>query len=106
MNNQSRRSRRQFTPEFKLKVVLESMQRDTTIATVCSRYNVSSSVLNRWRKDFAAHAAEVFTDKRDHAARARSQGYEPGQSPDELKRVIGDLTVQVEVLKKVEGLLP
>lgn len=106
MNTQPRRSRRQFTPEFKLKVVLESMQRDTTMATVCSRYDVSTSVLNRWRKEFAANAAEVFTDKRDHGARARAQGYEPGQSPDELKRVIGDLTVQVEVLKKVEGLLP
>ncbi len=106
MNTQSRRSRRQFTPEFKLKVVLESMQRDTTIGAVCSRYDVSTSVLNRWRKEFKANASEIFSDKRDASARARSAGYEPGQSPDELKRVIGDLTVQVEILKKVEGLLP
>jgi len=105
MHTQSRRARRQFTSEFKLKVVLESMQRDTTMAAVCSRYDVSTSVLNRWRKEFAANAAEIFMDKRDHAARARSAGFEPGQSPDELKRVIGDLTVQVEVLKKAEGLL-
>lgn len=93
-------SRRVFTPEFKLKVVLESMQRDTTIEQVCRKYSVSYAAVNRWRKDFKANAAEVFVDKRNPRTKAQSQGYAPGQSPDELKRVIGDLTVQVEVLKK------
>lgn len=99
-------SRRNFTPEFKLKVVLESMQRDTTVEQVRSKYNVSWSAINRWRKEFRANAAEVFADKRNPGHKAKAQGYAPGQSPDELKRVIGDLTVQVEVLKKAEGLLP
>jgi len=99
-------SKRLFTPEFKLKVVLESMQRDTTVEQVKRKYNISYATVNRWRKDFRANAAEIFADKRNPRTKAQSQGYAPGQSPDELKRVIGDLTVQVEVLKKAEGLLP
>lgn len=98
--------RRIFTPEFKLKVVLESMQRGTTVEQVRRKYNLNWSVLNRWRKEFRANAHEIFAGKRNPSAKAQSQGYPPGQSPDELKRVIGDLTVQVEVLKKAEGLLP
>lgn len=98
-------ARRHFTPEFKLKVVLESMQRDTSIEQVRSKYNLSWSVLNRWRKEFKAAAPDIFTDKRNPGSKAKAQGYAPGQSPDELKRLIGDLTIQVEVLKKAEGLL-
>jgi transposase len=99
-------SRRAFTPEFKLKVVLECMQRDTTVEQVRRKYNVSWSVIDRWRKEFKAKAPEIFGDQRNPRVKAKTQGYAPGQSPDELKRIIGDLTIQVEVLKKVEGLLP
>jgi len=81
MNTQSRRSRRQFTPEFKLKVVLECMQRDTTMAAVCSRYDVSTSVLNRWLKEFNANASQIFSDKRATSACAFSLCFELRQSP-------------------------
>ncbi len=106
MENTNDAARRHFTPEFKLKIVLESMQRDTTIEEVRRKYNLNWSVINRWRKEFQANAHEVFADKRNPGVKAKAQGYPPGQSPDELKRLIGDLTIQVEVLKKAEGLLP
>lgn len=106
MNNSGDAARRHFTPEFKLKVVLESMQRDTTIEEVRRKYDISWAVISRWRKEFQANAHEVFADKRNPRVKAKAQGYAPGQSPDELKRLIGDLTIQVEVLKKAEGLLP
>ena len=34
--------RKQYTPEFKFKVVLESLQRDTTLEEVCRKYSVTS----------------------------------------------------------------
>ena len=37
--------------------------------------------------------------------RPHSQGYEPGEAPDDLKRLIGELTVQNDILKKASGLL-
>ncbi len=47
----------------------------------------------------------LFGDKRNPKAKAQAQGYPPGESPDDLKRIIGDLTVQNDILKKVQGLL-
>jgi transposase len=47
----------------------------------------------------------LFTDKRNPKSKAQAQGYQPGESPDELKKLIGELTVQNEILKKVQGLL-
>ena len=99
--------RKSYTPEYKLKVVLESMQRDTTQEDVCQKFGVSSSMLHRWIKEFQANAASVFDDKRNPKQKAQSQGYEPGESesPGDLKKIIGELTVQNEILKKVSGLL-
>jgi transposase len=57
--------RKSYTPEFKLKVVLESMQRDTTQEEVCQKFGVSSSMLHRWRKEFQTNAESRFQDKRD-----------------------------------------
>jgi transposase-like protein len=97
--------RKSYTPEFKLKVVLESMQRDTTQEAVCKEYGIASSMLHRWKKEFQQNATSVFTDKRDSKQKALAQGYAPGESPDDLKKIIGNLTVQNEILKKVSGLL-
>ena len=47
----------------------------------------------------------LFGDKRNPKTKPQAQGYPPGESPDELKRIIGELTVQNEILKKVRGLL-
>ncbi len=97
--------RKQYSPEFKLKVVLESLQRDTTLEEVCRKFEVSSSMLSRWRQAFQQRGVEVFADQSDPANRAKAQGYEPGESPDDLKKLIGQLTVQNELLKKSRGLL-
>ena len=103
--DEQKQQRRFFAPEFKLQIVLESMQRDTTIEAVSRRYGIVSSVIIRWRKEFKENAAIVFTDKRNHKGKAKMYGYKPGESPDELKRIIGELAVQNEILKKVPGLL-
>jgi len=46
------KQRQTYAPEFKLKVVLESYQRDTTQEEVCRKFGISSSMLHRWRKHF------------------------------------------------------
>jgi transposase-like protein len=108
-SNNSNNQRKTYTPEQKLKIVLESFQRDTTIEAVRLKYGIASSVLHRWRDAFkkaqSSIAQSAFGDSRNPASKAIRLGYEPGQSPDELKKIIGEQTVQIEILKKVQGLL-
>ncbi|GHO79252.1 hypothetical protein KSD_70230 [Ktedonobacter sp. SOSP1-85] len=94
-----------YTAEFKVKAVLESLQRDTTLEAVCQKLGVSRSQLIRWRQEFQEKAPDLFVDKRNPKQKAISQGYEPGESPDDLKKIIGELTVQNEILKKASRLL-
>ena len=103
------KQRRIYSSEQKLKIVMESFQRDTTVEAVRIKYGVAASVLHRWRDEFkkayAVVAESAFGDKRSPKAKAIRSGYEPGQSPDDLKKIIGEQTVQIEILKKVQGLL-
>jgi hypothetical protein len=62
-------------------------------------------MIHRWREEFKTHLSVLFSDKRNPKAKAQAQGYPPGESPDDLKKLIGDLTVQLDILKKVQGLL-
>lgn len=94
-----------YTADFKVKAVLESLQRDTTLEATCQKFGVSRSQLIRWRQEFQEKAAGLFVDKRNPKQKALSQGYEPGESPDDLKKLIGELTVQNEILKKASRLL-
>ncbi len=97
--------RKQYDPEFKFKVVMESFQRETTLEEVCRKFGVSASMVSRWRQAFQQRGAEIFADQRDLQNRRQAQGYEPGESPEDLKKLIGELTVQNEILKKSRGLL-
>jgi transposase len=72
---------------------------------VCRKYAVTSSMVSRWRQAFQQKGPEIFRDQRDPVSRSKAQGYDPGESPDELKKLIGELTVQNAILKKSRGLL-
>lgn len=96
-------SPRTYTPEQKLRIVLESMQRDTTMSAVCLKYNVAKSVLSRWREQFKAHAAEAVFNPASSVVKQPVKPL-PGESPAELKRLIGELYTQNDILKKVSGL--
>ncbi len=99
------KERKSYEAEFKLRAVMESFQRDTTIEAVCRKHQISYSMLDRWRKKFREKAAEIFGDQRNPASRARAKGYAPGESPDDLKRLIGHLAVENDILKIASGLL-
>lgn len=84
---------------------MESFQRDTTIEAVCRKFGLVRSVIHRWRDEFRNRAVDVFVDKRSPKQKAILNGFDPGESPDELKKIIGNLTVQLEIVKKAQGLL-
>ena len=65
--------RKQYTPEFKFKVVLESLQRDTTLEQVYRKYTVSSSMVSRWRQALHEIGPEIFCDQRDPKSRRKAR---------------------------------
>lgn len=86
--------RKTYQSDFKVQVVLESLQRDTTIEQIRRRYQVSASVINKWRSIFKRNAHMVFEGNQS------KEQIPPGESPQELKQIIGELTIENALLKK------
>ena len=45
-----------YSPEFKVKVVVESLQRDTTLEEVKRKFGISAQTLHTWRDEFKRYA--------------------------------------------------
>lgn len=88
---------RKFSPEFKARVVLEVISGAKTAADVCREHNLKPDLFSKWKTAFLAHAARVFqTDDEVDPAQARI---------GELERLVGRLSLELEVAKKASTLL-
>jgi transposase len=46
------RIRRYFSPEEKIKIVMEGLKGDSSIAALCRKYNIHRNLLSKWSQDF------------------------------------------------------
>lgn len=89
--------RRRFTPEFKAQVVLEILSGLKTTAEVSREHKLQAQVVNRWKSVFLEQAPTIFE-------RASGQTGEQ-QRVAELERLVGRLTLELEVAKKASSIL-
>lgn len=92
------RQRRNFTAEFKTKVVLEAIKGQRTLNEIAQRYSIHPNQIVQWKKQALAHMPAAFAD------RSGRRQQEDDQLKDELYRQIGQLKVELEWLKKRTGL--
>ena len=89
--------RRQFTAEFKARIVLEELTGIKDRAQICRQHRLSPQVLARWREEFLERAPEIF-------ATTRSRGDEQARI-GELERMVGRLTMELDAAKKASDIL-
>jgi transposase-like protein len=87
--------RRSFTAEFKAKLVLELISGAKSLAQASREYGIKDTVLSRWKQEFLAKAAQVFEQPKEVQ--------EKEVKIAELERMVGRLTMQLELSKKVLG---
>jgi len=92
-------TRRKFTAEEKIRIVLEGFRRDTPIRDLCRREGIRPSTYYAWLKDFMEAGKERLT--RDIARDAtRTEIQEIKRENARLKQLVAELSLQVHVLKK------
>lgn len=52
--------RRNFTLEFKAKVVLEALRGESSQAALCRCYNLNEDQFSKWKQQFTENAASLF----------------------------------------------
>lgn len=86
---------RTYTPEFKVRVVLELLSGKRTLGEASREYKVKDSVISRWRQEFLERAPQIFEQSSDKDVQAERIA--------ELERTLGRMTMQLELAKKVFG---
>ncbi len=94
-----RKTRRKFTAEEKIRVVLEGMKRELTVTELCRREGVPTAVYYGWLKDFMEAGKARF--KRD-VLRDASKGEvkDLRSENDRLKILLADKELAISLLKK------
>ncbi len=89
--------RRQFTPEFKARVVLDILTGVQSQAEACRKHSLGANLLALWKTTFVERAHLVFDSE---AARSAEQ-----VRIAELEQVLGRVTLENEILKKASSRL-
>ena len=88
------KTRKQHTPEFKLKAVLEVLKGEKTASQLAGELQIHPMVLSEWKKHFLEASPQIFTKLKKSKATAEAK------EQAELFEQIGRLKMENEWLKK------
>ena len=92
-------ARRKYTPEEKVRIVLEGFRREVTVNELCRREGIKPGAYYAWTKDFLEAGKERLT--RDTVRDATRQEIDDlKRENSELKHLVADLSLDVYRLKK------
>jgi len=94
-------TRRKFTPEEKIRIVLEGFRHEVPIRDLCRREGIRPNVYYAWLRDFMEAGKERLTrDTIRDATRAEVDSVK--RENERLKQLVADLSLKVHLLKKSE----
>ena len=92
-------TRRKYTPEEKVRIVLEGFRREVAVNELCRREGIKPGAYYAWTKDFMEAGKERLT--RDAVRDAtRREIDELKRENTDLKQLVADLSLDVYRLKK------
>ena len=94
-----RRTRRKFSPEEKIRIVLEGLRGEQSISDLCRREGIASNLYYRWSKGFLEAGKKQLAG--DTVREATSDEVTDLRSENrELKEVVAEIALKNRVLKK------
>jgi len=92
-------ARRKYTPEEKIRIVLEGFRREVAVKDLCRREGIKPGAYYAWTKEFMEAGKERLT--RDAARDATRQEIgELKRENAELRHLVADLSLEAYRLKK------
>jgi transposase len=94
-----RKTRRKFTPEERIRIILEGLKGEESIAAICRREGIAPSLYYKWSKSFLEAGKRRL--KGDTIREANSDEVtEIRKENDQLKQLVAELSLKNRVLKK------
>jgi transposase len=84
--------KRTFKAQLKAQVVLQVVSGTKSAAQICRELNINETLLSRWKQQLLTHAGLVFERE--------SEASQQDERIAELERLVGRLTMELEISKK------
>jgi len=94
-----RKTRRVFSAEEKIKIVLEALRGEESVAALCRKYGIHENNYYNWSKEFLEAGKKRLNGDTERNA-SSNEVKELREENTELKDLVADLSIQVKVLKK------
>ena len=99
MRSVPRATRRKYTPEEKIRIVLEGFRREATVSDLCRREGINPANYYSWTKEFMEAGKERLTrDTVRDATRVEIEQLK--RENGDLKEIVADLVIETHRLKK------
>ena len=93
-------SRRKYTPEEKIRIVLEGFRREVAVSDLCRREGIRPGTFYAWTKEFMEAGKERLIRDTIRDATRQEIGALKRENHD-LKQLVADLSLEVHRYKKM-----
>ncbi len=94
-----RQTRKKYSAEEKIRIVLEGLRGEDSIAELCRREGIAPNMYYKWSKEFLeAGKARLTGDTKREATSSEVTGLR--QENEQLKQVVAELLLKNRALKK------
>ena len=91
-----KKTRRKFSADFKVKVVIEALKERHTIEEIARKYELHPNQITIWKKEFLSNASAAFSSDSDKSDEKKDQE----ATIEKLYAQIGQREVEIAWLKK------
>jgi len=99
VRNIRRKTRKQYNAEDKIRIVVEGLRGEQTIAELCRREGISQSLYYKWSKEFLEAGKSRLAGNTKREADS-SEVKEMREELDQLKLLVAELSLKNRILKK------
>ena len=94
-----RKTRRVFTAEQKILVVMEALRAETSIAELCRKYAIQESTFYKWNKKFIEAGKKRLSGDTTREATSDEVALLREENR-KLKETVADLVIRYDIIKK------
>lgn len=94
-----RKTRRKFNAEEKIRIVLEGLKGEESVAEICRREGIAPALYYKWSKDFLEAGKKRLNGDTDREANT-TEVNELRKESDNLKMLVAEQALRIRVLKK------
>jgi transposase len=99
VKNIRRKARKQYNAEEKIRIVIEGLRGDLTVAELCRREGITQSLYYKWSKEFLEAGKARLNGNTQRQADSEEVS-QLRKELDQLKLLVAELSIKNRLLKK------